>query len=77
MEGVDVLYTPTGHLIGSTAITVRIKEGRKKTIVLYSGDVGRYRSVLLKPPGEAPQADYIILESTYGDKHHDITFKTI
>jgi metallo-beta-lactamase family protein len=77
MEGVDVLYTSTGHLIGSTAITVRIKEGRKKTMILYSGDVGRYRSVLLNAPEEAPQADYIIMESTYGDKRHDITFNSI
>ena len=72
-----VLYTSTGHIVGSAAITVRIKEGRKKTTILYSGDVGRYRSVLLQPPAEAPQADYIILESTYGDKHHDIRFNTI
>jgi metallo-beta-lactamase family protein len=76
-EDVEVFYTNTGHLIGSAAITIRIKEGRKKTTVLFSGDVGRYRSVLLQPPAAAPQADYIILESTYGDKHHDITFNTI
>jgi len=74
---VEVFYTNTGHLIGSAAITVRIKEGRKKTTILFSGDVGRYRSVLLQPPSEAPQADYIILESTYGDKRHDIRFDTI
>ncbi|RYF95405.1 MAG: MBL fold metallo-hydrolase, partial [Chitinophagaceae bacterium] len=77
MEGVDVLFTSTGHLVGSTAITVRIKEGRKKTVVLYSGDIGRYRSVLLQPPAETPPADYIIMESTYGDKHHDISFNSI
>ncbi|RYY70944.1 MAG: MBL fold metallo-hydrolase [Chitinophagaceae bacterium] len=77
MEGVDILFTSTGHLVGSTAITVRIKEGRKKTVILYSGDIGRYRSVLLQPPAEAPPADYIIMESTYGDKHHDISFNSI
>lgn len=74
---VDVFYTNTGHLVGSAAITIRIKEGRKKTTILFSGDVGRYRSVLLQPPVEPPQADYIILESTYGDKRHDISFNTI
>lgn len=77
MEGVDVLFTSTGHLIGSTAITIRIREGRKKTMILYSGDVGRYRSVLLQDPSKTPQADYIILESTYGDKLHDITSNSI
>lgn len=74
---VDVLFTPTGHLIGSAAITVRLKEGRKRTKVLFSGDVGRYRSVLLQPPAEPPQADYIILESTYGDKRHDVRFNLV
>lgn len=74
---IDVLYTGTGHLVGSAAITIRIKEGRKRTKILYSGDVGRYRSVLLQPPVEPPQADYIILESTYGDKRHDIGFDII
>jgi metallo-beta-lactamase family protein len=56
---------------------VRVTEKGKQTTLLFSGDVGRYRSVLLPPPGEAPQADYIILESTYGNKHHDISFNTI
>ena len=76
-DDVEVFYSQTGHLIGSAAITVRIKEGRKKTTILFSGDVGRYRSVLLQPPAEAPQADYIIMESTYGDKRHDISFNLI
>lgn len=77
MDGVEVYFTHTGHLIGSAAITVRIKEGRKKTTILYTGDVGRYLSVLLQPPASLPKADYIIMESTYGDKRHDITFNTI
>jgi len=76
-EGVQALFTNAGHLIGSAAITLRIKEKGEQTTILFSGDVGRYRSVLLQPPAETPQADYIILESTYGDKHHDITFNTI
>lgn len=76
-EGVEVLFTHSGHLIGSAAITIRVTENGEKTTILYSGDIGRYRSVLLQAPAEAPQADYIILESTYGDKHHDISFNTI
>ncbi|MDQ3278225.1 MAG: MBL fold metallo-hydrolase [Bacteroidota bacterium] len=77
MDGVEAFFTHTGHLIGSAAITIRVKEGRRRTTVLFTGDVGRYRSVLLQSPAETPQADYIILESTYGDKRHDITFDTI
>jgi metallo-beta-lactamase family protein len=76
-EGMDILFTQTGHLIGGAAISLRIQEGEETRQILFSGDVGKYRSVLLQPPAEAPQADYIILESTYGNKHHDISFNTI
>ncbi|NTS40561.1 MBL fold metallo-hydrolase [Flavisolibacter sp. BT320] len=76
-EDVEARFTHTGHLIGAAAITIRVKEGRRRTTILFTGDVGRYRSVLLQPPVEPPQADYIIMESTYGDKRHDITFNTI
>ena len=76
-KDVEAMFTNAGHLIGSAAISLRINEDGKETTVLFSGDIGRYRSVLLQPPAEVPQADYIILESTYGDKHHDITFNTI
>jgi metallo-beta-lactamase family protein len=77
INGVEAIFTHTGHLIGSAAITLRIKEGRKKTTILFTGDVGRYRSVLMQAPATPPHADYIIMESTYGDKRHDITFNTI
>jgi metallo-beta-lactamase family protein len=76
-DTVSFFFTHTGHLIGSAAISLKIKEGNETVRLLYSGDVGKYRSILLQPPVEAPQADYIILESTYGNKHHDISFNTI
>jgi len=77
INGVEVMFTNAGHLIGSAAISLQILEDGEQTSILYSGDIGRYRSVLLQPPTEAPQADYIILESTYGNKHHDISFNTV
>jgi metallo-beta-lactamase family protein len=77
MKGVEAMFTNAGHLIGSAAISLRITEHNQTTTILFSGDIGRYHSVLLQPPAEAPQADFIILESTYGDKHHDISFNTI
>ncbi|OLY94754.1 metallo-beta-lactamase family protein [Cnuella takakiae] len=73
LEDVEVLFTNTGHLVGSAAVNLKVKEGTKETTICFSGDVGRYRSVLLQPPAEFPQADYIILESTYGNSYHDIT----
>jgi metallo-beta-lactamase family protein len=74
---VAFVFTNTGHLIGSAAITLKVNEDGFETTIAFSGDVGRYRSVLLQPPATFPQADYIIMESTYGDKHHDIRFNTI
>lgn len=72
-DGVEVLFTNTGHLVGSAAINLKIKEGEGEKRICFSGDVGRYRSVLLQPPAEFPEADYIILESTYGNSYHDVT----
>jgi metallo-beta-lactamase family protein len=76
-DGVQGLFINAGHLVGSAAVYLKVQEGEKETTVLFSGDIGRYRSMLLQSPAEAPQANHIILESTYGDKRHDITFNTI
>jgi metallo-beta-lactamase family protein len=70
-ENIEVQYTDAGHIIGSAAVHLKIKEDGKVTRLTFSGDVGRYRDVILKSPAEFSQADYILLESTYGDKLHD------
>lgn len=59
-----------GHIIGSATTFLSIKEGDKITNIAYSGDVGRYSDPLLHSPEVLPQADYIIIESTYGNKIH-------
>jgi len=71
MEGVEALFTDAGHIIGSAAVHVRITEGGETRQVTFSGDLGRYRDVILKSPQEFPQADYIIIESTYGNSLHE------
>ncbi|HLL42974.1 MAG TPA: MBL fold metallo-hydrolase, partial [Segetibacter sp.] len=76
-EYVELMFSNAGHLIGSAAINLKVTENSKTTAITFSGDVGRYRSALLQSPAEFPQADYVILESTYGDKMHDIAFSTI
>ncbi|HEY4323235.1 MAG TPA: MBL fold metallo-hydrolase [Mucilaginibacter sp.] len=63
-------FTDAGHLIGSAAISLSINEDGKQTNITFSGDVGRYNDILLKSPQAFPQADYILLESTYGDSLH-------
>jgi metallo-beta-lactamase family protein len=74
-DGVELLFTDAGHIIGSAAVHLRITENGKKTAISFSGDVGRYRDVILKSPQTFPQADYI-LESTYGNSLHDTHMTT-
>jgi metallo-beta-lactamase family protein len=69
-KGIEVLYTDAGHIIGSAAIHVRIMENGKTQQVTFSGDVGRYGDAILRSPGEFPQSDHIIIESTYGSSLH-------
>lgn len=72
-KGVDCIFTDAGHILGSACITLFIQESGKEKTVFYSGDVGRYNDRILKAPAEFPQADFILLESTYGDRLHDQT----
>ncbi|MEI6264402.1 MAG: MBL fold metallo-hydrolase [Sphingobacteriia bacterium] len=73
-EGVDLLFTDAGHIIGSAAVHLRINENGRSTRITFSGDVGRYNDAILRSPQEFDQADYILLESTYGNKLHDEVF---
>ncbi|MEP7317355.1 MAG: MBL fold metallo-hydrolase, partial [Panacibacter sp.] len=75
--GIDVLYTDAGHIIGSAAVHVRITENGKTKQISFSGDVGRYGDVILRSPDVFPQADYIIIESTYGNKLHEDVLNTV
>jgi len=71
-DSVELLFTDAGHIIGSAAVSLKIKEGTETKTLTFSGDVGRYRDMILRSPSTFPQADTIIIESTYGDKLHDL-----
>ncbi|MEI8279952.1 MAG: MBL fold metallo-hydrolase [Bacteroidota bacterium] len=71
-EEVELLYTDCGHILGSAAINLKLKEHGKTIRLTFSGDVGRYNDVILRTPKVFPQADYILIESTYGDRLHDL-----
>ena len=75
-NAVEVLFTDAGHIIGSAAVSLRIKEGEEIETLTFSGDIGRYRDMILRSPATFPHADYIIIESTYGDKLHDLIHTT-
>jgi len=71
LKGVTLSYTDAGHIIGSAAVHLDIFEEGKLTKISFSGDVGRYGDMILKSPEKFRQADYILLESTYGDSLHE------
>ncbi len=69
-EGVKLLFTDSGHILGAAAVNLEITENGSSKKRFFSGDIGRYNDKILKDPAPFPQADYIITESTYGDRLH-------
>ncbi len=69
--GVDVRFNDIGHLLGSAAIEVFMREGDTKRKIVFSGDVGNYGRPLLKDPQYIENTDYLVLEATYGGRFHD------
>ncbi|MDR3219694.1 MAG: MBL fold metallo-hydrolase [Dysgonamonadaceae bacterium] len=70
-EQVTLQFFDVGHIVGSATIFLTITENGKITTLAFSGDVGRYGDPILHSPQVFPHADYLILESTYGNKLHD------
>lgn len=69
-EGIEVRFTDVGHLLGSASIEVWITEGTEKRKLVFSGDIGNIEQPILKDPQITKEADYVIMESTYGDRLH-------
>ena len=62
-----------GHILGSSSLQITITENGKSAVVVFSGDVGRYNQAILNDPASPPRADYVLCESTYGDRDHPTT----
>ncbi len=71
MNGVELTFFDTGHMVGSAAIHLRINDQDQVKTLTFSGDVGRYENSILRAPQPFPASDYLIIESTYGDRLHD------
>jgi metallo-beta-lactamase family protein len=66
-------FTDAGHILGSAVVNLKLKNKTNAiTYITFTGDVGKYNDMLLKDPEPFPQADYIICESTYGDRLHEV-----
>ncbi len=68
-DGISVSFHEAGHILGSSSIRVRFGGADVKTI-LFSGDVGRWQIPILRDPAPPSDADYVVMESTYGDRSH-------
>jgi len=71
-SNIKVRFTNTGHMIGSAVANLEINENGKTIRIAYTGDIGRSKSRVLHEPEPFPQCDYLITESTYGDRLHPV-----
>ena len=69
-EGIRVRFVDAGHLLGSASIEVIINEDGKEKKIVFSGDIGNLNQPLIKDPVYLHDADYVVMESTYGDRSH-------
>lgn len=69
-DGVKINYTDAGHLLGSSSVLFMINENGVEKSILFSGDLGNVDKPLIRSPQDPPHADYVVCESTYGDRVH-------
>ncbi|MCE6991784.1 MBL fold metallo-hydrolase RNA specificity domain-containing protein [Dyadobacter sp. CY323] len=70
-DNITIVFYPAGHLLGAAHIVVEVYENGQKKKLCFSGDIGRKNYPLLTDPQEIPQVDYLICESTYGNRLHE------
>src|SRR5512138_2174849 len=71
VPGVTARLIEAGHILGSAAISLEIKENGRTIRFWFSGDIGRYKMPLLRDPVLPENVDYLLMECTYGDKPHN------
>ena len=70
-EGIDVRFTDIGHLLGSACIELWLTEGSEHRKIVFSGDVGNTNQPIIRDPQRVEETDYLVIESTYGDRLHE------
>ena len=69
-DGVDVEFTDAGHLLGSAFVAMDLEENGVKKSIVFSGDIGNINQPVIRDPVQITGADYVVMESTYGDRNH-------
>lgn len=70
-EGITVTFRDAGHLLGSSSIIIKMTENGETRTVVFSGDIGNVEQPLIRNPQYIESADYVVMESTYGNRVHD------
>ncbi len=72
-EGVRVRFVDAGHLLGSASAELWLTEGDQTRKIVFSGDIGNREQPIIRDPQYLTEADYVVTESTYGDRLHDVS----
>jgi len=77
LPGIEICLRDAGHILGSALVELAVTEGEKHCRLVYSGDIGQYDTPILHDPATIPEADLVLMESTYGDRLHRDREETI
>ena len=69
-DGIQIRFSDVGHLLGSASIEIWLTEGDISKKIVFSGDIGNINQPIIKDPQYLKEADYVVMESTYGDRNH-------
>ncbi len=69
-EGLEVEFIEVAHILGASSVRITIAQNGEKRSIVFSGDIGRWNMPILRDPFPIGQADYVVTESTYGDRDH-------
>lgn len=72
-DGVEATFYDAGHVLGSSIIRAKVRQNSQERIILFSGDIGRPDRPIVCDPTVFDTADYVLIESTYGDREHEAT----
>lgn len=71
-EGITARFVDAGHLLGSASIEITVTEGDTTQVIVFSGDIGNLDQPIIRDPEYLTKADYVVMESTYGDRNHGV-----